>query len=173
MLKEFNKENLSAQIESLLFIHGEPLKISQLAEILETDEAAIIKAAYAIVEELKKAERGLILINAGGSLQLATKPELAPLVKKFAQKELGSELTPAALETISIVAYTGPISKEKIEFVRGVNSSYTIRNLLVRGLITQNKNLFEVSADLLRNLGLTDISQLPDYEKYKNLAQRE
>ena len=83
-------------------------------------------------------------------------------------------MTSAALETISIIAYAGPISRADIEYIRGVNSSFTIRNLLLRGLVERtidpkrsNAYVYTASFDLIKRLGLSKVEELPDYAKYK------
>ena len=78
---------------------------------------------------------------------------------------------------MSIIAYSGPISRADIEYIRGVNSSFTIRNLLLRGLIERtvdpkraNAYIYSASFDLIKRLGLSGISELPDYEKYRQMV---
>ena len=117
-----------------------------------------------------------MLVRHGDLFQLATKPDLAWLGQKLVQEEFKEELTPATLETLSIIAYLGPVARSTVDYIRGVNSSFILRALLVRGLVTRHfqearKNTFEykVSFNFLKHLGLGKIEELPEFEKYKNI----
>ncbi len=166
--------DLSASIEALLFVHGESLEIKKIAQILNESESSIKTALENLNEILK--DRGLTLIFSGNRVQLATKPEFAPFLENFIKNEFEENLTPAALETLSLVAYLGPISRPRIDYIRGVNSAYTIRNLMMRGLIEKvldakagNSFLYQASFDLLKYLGISRSEDLPEFEKYKSL----
>jgi segregation and condensation protein B len=89
---------------------------------------------------------------------------------------LKEDLSPASLETLAIVAYKGPINRIEIDNIRGVNSSFILRSLLIRGLIDRqidahraNAYSYKPSFDLIRKLGIDSLEQLPDYEKFKTL----
>lgn len=163
---------LPSLIESLLFVYGEPLTLKKLREITGRNEEEIQKA----VDTLRNAyqNRGLFLLEHEGSYQLGSHPEAATYVEKLVKSDLGEELSRAALETIAIVAYKGPLTRADIEYVRGVNSSFTLRNLLMRGLVERIENpkdarsyLYRVSFDFLKYLGLTRIEELPQFEEFK------
>lgn len=158
-----------AALEALLFVYGEPLSMEKAAKIAGCSVKDVVQAAAALEKELQTEERGLGLIIHQEQLQLVTKAEYSQLVEKVIKEEYGSDLSPALLETLAIIAYNGPISKAKIEHIRGVNSTFTIRRLLIRGLIEKTKEGYSASVNLLRHLGLKDIQQLPDYDKYNNL----
>jgi segregation and condensation protein B len=111
-------------------------------------------------------------------VQFATKPNLSNVLQEFAKTQLTEDLTPAALEVLSIISYCAPIMRSEIEHIRGVNCSITLRNLMVRGLIEKTENLnsqqevsYAPTFELLRHLGVTSIDELPEYEKFKNLYQ--
>ncbi|MDI6717745.1 MAG: SMC-Scp complex subunit ScpB [Patescibacteria group bacterium] len=168
-------KNLVSAIEALFFIHGEPLDIKKISKILEIEEDKIKIAISELSESLKNPERGLDLIFQDGKIQLVTKPEFASIVENFIKEEFEENLTPAALETLSLIAYLGPISRSKIDYFRGVNSSYTVRNLIMRGLIEKSSDpavsrvSYITSFDLLKHLGISKTEELPDYEKFKEL----
>ena len=89
---------------------------------------------------------------------------------------MDTPLTPASLETLAIIAYLGPCNRALIEYVRGVNSTFILRSLMIRGLVERkpdpkrmNTFLYQVSFDFLRHMGLTRQGDLPDYEKYRKL----
>ncbi len=164
-------------MEALLFYYGEPLDVKKISKILEIKENVCNTLIEELTAKLSSDEKsGLMLLKHGDFFQLATKPDLAWLGQKLIQEEFKEELTPAALETLSIVAYLGPVSRSTIDYVRGVNSSFILRSLLVRGLVTrevqaERKNAFDykTSVDFLKHLGLSRIEDLPEYEKYKNI----
>ena len=102
---------------------------------------------------------------------------ISKLLEEITKQEFTEALTPASLETLSIVMYSGPISRADIEYIRGVNSSFTLRALLMRGLAERetdpkrgNAYLYKASFELLRHLGLSKNEDLPDYPKYKDLV---
>lgn len=168
---------LVSKLEALLFIYGEPLEVKKLAKILDLKEPEIKDGLVLLEEELKRAERGLTLVQDKNKTQLVTKPEFAKLLEDVTKQEFTEALTPAALETLSIIAYAGPITRADIEYIRGVNSSFTLRALLMRGLVERetdpkraNAYLYRASFDLLRHLGLSKNSDLPEYGKYKSLV---
>ena len=121
---------------------------------------------------------GLMLLRNGDALQLVTKPEFKDTGEKIVQEEFREELTPASLETLSLVAYLGPVSRPTIDYVRGVNSSFTMRSLLMRGLVerfhpeTGHAYEYRVSFDFLKHMGLDDVRHLPDYEKYRDILKK-
>ncbi|KKU87358.1 MAG: Segregation and condensation protein B [Candidatus Beckwithbacteria bacterium GW2011_GWC2_47_9] len=164
-------DNLSSIIESLLFVHGEPIAAERLAKIVDAKKEDVIRA----LDDLARAysERGLVLLEKEGKYQLGTRPENAPYVEKLVKSDFSEELSKAALETIAIIAYKGPLARADIEFVRGVNSSFTLRNLMLRGLIERVENpkdarayLYKVSFDFLHYLGVSKVEELPGFEEF-------
>lgn len=163
-------------LEAILFIYGEPVGLKKIQELLKVTDAE----AKELVKDLREAlvGRGLMLVEHDGSLQLVTHPDFAKMLELIVKDEFAKELTPASLESLGIVAYAGPISRSRIDYIRGVNSSYILRNLLIRGLIDRkpdpnrsNAYLYSVSFDLLRHLGLGGINELPQFEEYRNLVK--
>ncbi|MBI4132282.1 MAG: SMC-Scp complex subunit ScpB [Candidatus Sungbacteria bacterium] len=164
--------NLKATIEGILFIQGEPLAISRLAKITGAKKAEVKSALRELAAEYR--ERGIVLVENGEEWQFATNPAVKPMVEKFVTSELSEDLSRASLEVLSIVAYKGPMSRIQVEYIRGVDSSFTLRNLLIRGLVTREENpadrrsyLYRVSADFLKHLGLTKLEELPQYEEFR------
>ena len=171
-------ENILAKIEAVLFAYGEPISTERLAKILGISKEELSAFLEKLVSELNREERGISLIKNNNKIQLATKPELTKLLEDIVKQEFTEDLTPASLETISIIAYSGPISRADIEYIRGVNSSFTIRNWLLRGLIERsvdpkraNAYIYTASFDLIKRLGLSSTSDLPDYEKYRQMVK--
>lgn len=151
-----------AKLEAILFFNSEPVATGKLAKLLNVKKEEIKTIADNLKQRLDQ-DSGLTLISDGQSYQLATCQEFAPLAEQITKEELGEELTPAVMDTLAIIAYKGPISRADIENLRGVNSVFTLRKLLIRGLIVYEKDLYRVSVELLKNLGISDPCQLPEY----------
>ena len=173
------ENNIKAALEALLFIYGEPTKIKKLAELLKTEEEKVEAALQEMTAEFANESRGLNLVVRDGTAALVTKPELGELLKQAVKEELDSELTPASLETMAIIAYLGPCSRAEIDYIRGVNSAFILRSLIVRGLIEKKSNtehpntpFYQASLDLLRHMGINQVADLPEYEKYKELIAK-
>ena len=173
------KNNLIAALESLLFIYGEPIGLEKIAELLEVKQEELGEVISGFEIRLKTDNsRGLILNRINNQIQLTTKPHFQKLGEKIIKEEIKENLTPATLETLSIVAYNGPIARSTIDYLRGVNSGYILRNLLVRGLIERYPDprrpyvfLYNVSFDFLKHMGLAKQEELPEYQKYKDLVE--
>lgn len=172
-----NNPNNLAKLEALLFYYGEPIsfnKISSILDIKEEEVSSLVQEFYGKMES--DPLRGLFLLIKDDKAQLATKPDFHSIFQKLIEDDLKEELTPAAIETLSIISYLGPISRADIDYIRGVNSSFTIRNLILRGLIERKtgktkSNIYEYEAsfDFLSHVGVKKIEDLPQYEQYHNL----
>ena len=163
--------NLKNQIESLLFISHKPLSVADLAKLTDSDKPVVENALMELSIEYKQKAGGIELLKLEDKYQLATTAENAELISKFLNTEVTGELTRPSLETLTIIAYRGPVSKVELELIRGVNCSLILRNLLMRGLIeaTEDKiratTVYNVTFDFLKHLGLNSITDLPDFEK--------
>ncbi len=169
-----------AELEALLFQYGEPIELKRIAKLLNITEEEGKELLDDFEQNLKQDEkRGLILLRHNGMVQLATKPDFQKISEALIKEEFREELSPASLETLSIIAYLGPLPRSTIDFVRGVNSSFILRSLLIRGLVLrkpnpQRRNVYEyeVSFDFLRHIGLSKIEELPEYWKYNDILQK-
>lgn len=173
-----NNKKLQAQLEALLFIYGEPIDIKKMAGILAATEDEIKNGLALLEEELRRDERGLVLIQDKNRVQLVTKPEFSKLLEDITKEEFTEDLTPASLEALSIVAYAGPITRADIEYIRGVNSSFILRSLLMRGLIERSADpkrpqayIYSASFEFLKKIGLSKSEDLPEYKKYNDLVK--
>ncbi|MBU1148928.1 SMC-Scp complex subunit ScpB [Patescibacteria group bacterium] len=162
---------LKAKIESLLFVSHKPLSIQKIAKILATDSEAIKNSINELAQEYEDGSRGFRLIKIGQSYQLVSDPANGKIIKELLKDEQTGEMTKPALETLTIVAYRGPISKSELDMIRGVNCSLILRNLMIKGLVEaiEDKNKmqtdYRITFDFIRHLGITELVQLPDYEK--------
>jgi segregation and condensation protein B len=164
------KDQLQSIIESLLFVSGDPVKISKIVKITNEKQEYIEEILLIMADEYLKGSRGLMLFKKNDEVQLVSKPENASFVEQLVKNELQDSLSSAALEVVSIIAYRGPISKTEIESIRGVNCSYTLRNLLLRGLIQRGDNprdnrgfVYSITFDFLKKLGIANVEKLPEY----------
>lgn len=164
--------NLKSIVETILFVHGEPLGEEKLAKFLKRKKEEIVE----VMEELKKdyAGRGFVVVEKDGEYMLGSNPENAKYVEDLVKNEFTEELSKAAIETLAIIAYKGPLTRADIEYVRGVNSSFTLRNLMMRGLIERIENpkdarsyLYRISFDFLQHLGLESAEKLPGFAEFK------
>jgi segregation and condensation protein B len=159
---------LNQSIESLLFVANKPLSAKAIAKYLEADEAAVNTALKEIQDERK--DSGIVLLEATDLWQLATNSANSEAVKNFLNAELRERLTDATVETLAIIAYRQPISRGEIEAIRGVNCQYSIRHLLMRGLIQRSGTkdrqvLYETTLEFLQHLGIASVNELPEFEK--------
>lgn len=159
-----------AFLEALLFLVGEPMALSDLASSAGMTKEELTRGLDTLEKTLQERRSGLRLLRAPEGVQLITAPEHAERIEAFLKSGMREQLTPAAAETLAIVAYRGPISRAGVEAIRGVNSSFTLRLLAIRGLVDRTPHptdsrihLYRVSADFLRHLGTTRIEDLPSY----------
>jgi len=166
-------KKIKSRIESLLFVSGKPIPFRKLLLLLKMkDKKELRSVLEEINSDYEKREGGLRLMLKSDSAQLVTSPDNAGFVQKLVTDELQEELSKAALETLSIIAYRGPISRPDIEMIRGVNCIYILRSLMMRGLINKTKSkkdsrmhVYEVSFELMKHLGVSNVNELPKYEE--------
>lgn len=167
--------NLASQIEALLFATADPQSIKALATRLSVSGEEIQESLSVIEASLQG--HAMMLVREGDEVTLATRPEHSALIEAIRKEELSKELSKASAETLSIVAYHAGISKAQIEFIRGVNASYSLRALSMRGLIESRGSGRSVgyypTLQLLQHFGVSKIEELPQYvetaQKIKNL----
>jgi segregation and condensation protein B len=164
---------LDAYIESILFFKGTPVSISFLSKVLARKPEDIETALKYL--DLKLKDRGLVLSRLGDEVSLGTSPKASAFIETLIKEELSRDLGKAGLETLSIVIYRGPISRAEIDYIRGVNSSFILRNLLIRDLIEKVKNpkdqrvaLYSPTMKLLSYLGIKSINEMPQFEEVRN-----
>lgn len=163
---------IDAKIESLLFFKTEPVSVKDLAKMLNVSEDEILSGINLLEEKLSG--RGICLLKKDDSVMLGTAPEMSAVVEDLIKEELNRDLGKAGLETLAIVLYRGPILKSEIDYIRGVNSGFILRNLLVRGLVEKEQNktgrgfVYKPTFDLMQHLGVAEIQKLPDFEEINN-----
>lgn len=170
-------QNLASKIEAILFFKAEPVTLDKLSTFLKASKAEIKEGLSSLQEGLKG--RGIVLIEKEDEVTLGTAPEFAILVEDLQKEELNKELSKASLETLSIILYKNGASRAEIDFIRGVNSSFTLRALCVRGLVEKSPDendsrryAYKPTLEILSFLGLKNIEELPEYlDVSQNLSQ--
>jgi segregation and condensation protein B len=169
---------LDQKIEAILFLKAEPVSIKKLADYSGSDKKSVIEALLALKIRLEAS--GLTLVFKDEEVMLGTKPELGEMLEKIYQDELKKDLSKASLETLSIILYKGAVGRGEIDWIRGVNSSFILRNLSIRGLIEKipdpkdsRKNLYKPTFELLTHMGLSKIDDLPNFAEYNKLLTEE
>ena len=159
----------TACIEALLFVSNRPLDVRELAALCQCSRGDVEQALSELVQRYADPQRGILLIRSGSKSQFSTSPSVQEAVRTFVRQETVGDLTRPQLETLTIIAYRGPLAKEDIEDIRGVNCSVVLRNLLMRGLVEEKtrgyQKVYEVSVAFLRHLGLASVADLPDYDR--------
>ena len=162
--------NLEQKIEAILFYKNEPVEIKKLCSILNLKEQEIREALKKLEKNLES--RGVTLVLTKDEVVLATAKEASELIEKIAKDEMTREIGKAGLETLAIVVYNNGVERKEIDYVRGVNSSFILRNLSMRGLVERRPNpkdgrtfIYYPSSLLLAHLGLNKVGSLPDFEE--------
>lgn len=168
--------DLEKRIEAILFVCGEPMTIGRLGELLSLHPKRIRDALSGLDENL--ASGALRLVYTVDSVQLTTREHLAGDIEALVRKEVSADLSRAARETLAVVTYQGPVSKRDLDHIRGVNSTYILRGLAIRGLIERTLNpkdartyLYRASIEFLKFLGIGRVEELPEYESFRSRLQ--
>lgn len=166
-----NYQLMKSVIEGLLFASGdEGLDAKQLAEVLEMDPLLASDLVLELRDELKRAGRGIQIVEVAGAFQLTTLAEHAPYFERLAYSPSRSSLSQAALETLSIIAYKQPITRVEIEEIRGVKSDRALHTLVSKDLIEETGRaeavgrpiLYGTTKPFLDYFGLSSLRELPE-----------
>lgn len=162
-------DELKGHIEALLFVNGDPLSAHRIADILKIDKQNVEDLIVKLKHDMESNNRGLTIIKVAGGYQLCTKPDLSGVIEALAQV-VEPKLSAAALETLSIIAFRQPITKQEIEMLRGVRVDRVVTTLLERSLIEEigrkevigRPILYGTTEEFLKCFGLNCIEDLPD-----------
>lgn len=161
--------NLASKIEAILFYKTDAMTVPKLARLLGKGEADVTDALAELEASLQG--RGITLMRVGDEVMLATAGEMSEFVEKLSKEEREGELSKASVETLSIILYKDGATKSDIDYIRGVNSSYILRALEIRGLVERKNQSGERSSryvptsDLYAHLGITKKEELPEYAR--------
>ena len=175
-----------AAIEAILFTMGDAVELERIAKAIEQTPEETLKLLHGMMEDYKKEERGIQLIELDNSFQLCTKKEYYEDLIRIAKQPKKAALTDVAMETLSIVAYKQPITKAEIEKIRGVKCDHAINRLIEYNLIKElgrldapgRPILFGTTEEFLRNFGIQSLDDLPainpvQVEDFKAEAEEE
>lgn len=162
-------EALCSALESLLFIAGRPVELTELRKLLAVDEKRLREGLRALEAECEAHNRGIRLLSLGESVQFVSAPENARFVAALLGLPTQARLTTAALETLAVVAYRQPMTRAQIEAIRGVNSDRALASLLQHGLVFEvgrgtgvgRPALFGTTPEFLQQFGLGSLEALP------------
>jgi len=162
-------DELERQLEAILFVADEPVPLTQLAQVTETARDAVVTTLEGLRARYEKERRGVTLREVGGGWRMYTHPDVAPYVERFVLAVQQPRLTQAALETLAIIAYKQPVSRQQIAAIRGVDSDGVVTTLENRGLVHEvgrdpgpgQAILYGTSPVFLERMGLKDLEDLP------------
>lgn len=169
-----NLAQARAGIEALIFASFEPVTIRTMAEALDLQEHTVRQIVLDLVEEYRRAKRGIQIVETAGGFVFLTHPDCAPYVERLQRTPRSAPLSQAALETMAIIAYRQPITRAEIEALRGVRVDSALATLLEKDLIAEvgrregpgRPILYGTSRNFLRYFGLRDLSDLPSLEEW-------
>jgi len=161
----------SILLESLLFASGEPVEKKRAATLLGVSEIEVNDIAKILRNTLSG--RGIVLVETAHKLELCSAPESAPIINRLTEKELSRDIGRAGLEVLAIILYRDGASRGEIDWVRGVNSSATVRSLMLRGLIEGAEDTADhrrihyiATPEALKYLGVSRVGELPHYNEF-------
>jgi len=178
-----DKMELRRSIEALLFASERPLSVEEVQEAFSADVSAkdVRAEIEGLREEYEAQRRGFRLYEIAGGFQVASAIDFAEVLKRFYQARAKKKMTPASLETLSVIAYRQPVTRADIEGVRGVNVDAAAKGLLEKGLIRivgrkevpGRPILYGTTREFLEHFGLKSLEELPPLSEYslKDLDQ--
>lgn len=168
--------NLDIELEAILYYKNEPMSVKKLSAIVGKTEMEVREGLSQLRDKLEG--RGVVLISNDDEFSLGTSPLMSGLIEKMVKDDLAKDLGKATLDTLTIILYYGPISKSQIDNIRGVNSGFILRNLLIRGLIAREANekdqrsfIYKPTLELISYLGIKDINELPEYKQLREILE--
>lgn len=170
------KPKMKSAIESMLFVSGEPLPTRELIANLEIESKLVLEIINEMMEEYKKEDRGIRLIEINGGYQLVTKEENSDYIQKLLKKNRKHSLSQASIESLAIIAYKQPITRIDIDEIRGVKSESALQRLVERNLIREvgrlevpgRPILYGTTDEFLRQFGLKTLKELPSLDLYED-----
>jgi segregation and condensation protein B len=161
-------------VEAIVMVADEPVEPQLLAQLLEISPARVDELCEELAAAYEAEDRGFVLSRVAGGWRFQSHPDLAPYVERFVLDGQPSRLSPAALETLAIVAYKQPVSRAQVAAIRGVNVDGVMRTLQLRGYIDEvgkdpgpgQAVLFGTTSQFLERLGLEGLDQLPTLSEF-------
>ncbi|MDR0952742.1 MAG: SMC-Scp complex subunit ScpB [Elusimicrobiota bacterium] len=176
------REDYKRIIENLLFITDRPLSLTKLSQVADINNIELTRdIVAALQQEYAQTARAIQILEIGGGFQMATKPEYGRWIRKLFNEKMTAKLSPAALETLAIIAYKQPVTRAEIEAIRGVDIVAPLEKIMERGLvrIVGKKDapgkpmVYGTTEEFLRLFGLNKISELPELKTFSAKGPRE
>ena len=175
--------NLSALLEAIIYLADEPVRLEQIQKALsEYSRQDVSEQLAALIERFQSKEHGIEVREVADGYRFSTKPEHHEVLKKFAKSLVApTRLSLAALETLAVIAYRGPITIPEIQEIRGVHASGVIKTLLDKKLVTASGRkdvvgrpiLYKTTRNFLIHFGLKNLDELPSMEEFEELIKSE
>ena len=164
----------SRAAEAILLVAEEPVEPQMLAQLLEVSPARVDELCAELAASYQAEDRGFVLVKVAGGYRFQTAPDLAPYVERFVLDGQPTRLSPAALETLAVVAYRQPVSRPQVASIRGVNADAVMRTLAHRGYIEEvgrdpgpgQAVLYGTTSLFLEKLGLDSLAGLPPLSEF-------
>lgn len=156
-------------LEAVLFVTESPVPLGELAEVLELPTSQVLSLLVELRTGLEARDAGLVLREVAGGWRLYTHPDSYHYLERFASSATARRMSPAALETLAVIAYRQPVSRGQVSEIRGVDSDSAVRTLERLGLIEEKERLnlpgnpvvYRTTAFFLERLGLASLEELP------------
>lgn len=169
-------KTIESIIESVLFAAGDAVSAERLSDIVDVDTKTLKSIINDISDRYIYEKRGIIIISLENSYQMATNPDYNYYISRLVEPKKGHNLSDAALEVLSIIAYRAPITKTAIEHIRGVSSDTIVNRLVERGLVKEagrlnapgKPMLFKTTEEFLRCFNLKSLKELPEFDKIRD-----
>lgn len=174
-----NIKTIESIIEGVLFAAGDSVSVERLSDIVDVDTKTLKSIINNLADRYDYEKSGLMIIELENSYQMCTRPDYKEYISRLAEPKKGHNLSNAALEVLSVIAYKHPVTKTVIEQIRGVSSDTIVNRLVERGLVKEagrldapgRPMLFKTTEEFLRCFNLKSLKDLPDYEKIRNSGE--
>lgn len=161
-------------VEAVLFLADEPLPASDLAVLLEMPVAEVETILGQLAETYEREDRGIVVRKVAGGWRLATHPSAAPYLERFVSEHRYAKMSQAALETLAVIAYRQPVSRQQLAEIRGVSCDSVVRTLLARGVVQEMGRdsgpgqavLYGTTLEFLERMGLESLEDLPSLPEF-------
>ncbi|MDO5034050.1 MAG: SMC-Scp complex subunit ScpB [Actinomycetaceae bacterium] len=183
-IPHIDDRELARALEAILMVVEHPASTGDLARALEVSPQQIDAVLAGLKNEYDRDQRGFELRDVGGGWRFYSRAQYDPFVSKFIVGNQSQKLTQAALETLAVIAYRQPVTRQKVSSIRGVNVDSVVRSLQARGLIESagetpsGATLFQTTTEFLERMGLRSLEELsplaphlPDRDELEDIAQ--
>jgi len=168
-----------AALEAILFVTEHPVPARELAEVLEVSGARVEELLEELRAQLEARDAGMVLRSSAGGWRLYSHPDAYPYLERFSASATAKKISPAAMETLAVVAYRQPVSRSQISEIRGVDSDSAVRTLERLGLLEEKERLnlpgnpavYQTTELFLERMGVDHISELPPLADHVPPAQ--